>query len=154
MAEIKYKGLRAQRLPHNPEERRFSEAWALENGRGQLLDYLLDTRTDHTAFPPPSSTRDHQVAATVIQWLGSPVGQSFLETLGYTRTPQDKQMKKPDKKILKLKVDPYQGAASIASAIRPPDGYVFASMDREGEDVTITYVKPHQTETKARKKAL
>ncbi|MGI0076015.1 MAG: hypothetical protein ACREAU_01245 [Nitrosopumilaceae archaeon] len=31
----------------------------------------------------PISARDAQVAVTVIQWLGSPIGQAFLEdTLG------------------------------------------------------------------------
>lgn len=29
--------------------------------------------------------RDAQIAATIIQWLGSPVGQWFLRDLGYEK---------------------------------------------------------------------
>ena len=49
------------------------------DGRG-TLDYLLATDNRPCGDVTP---RDAEVAATVIQWLGSPVGQRFVkEVLG------------------------------------------------------------------------
>jgi hypothetical protein len=81
VAPSKYLGLHAHRFDRNPEERRFAEAWAKQ---GDLLNTLL-TRADLQHHPHSASRDEHLVAATVIQWLGSPVGQSFLEDLGYTK---------------------------------------------------------------------
>lgn len=79
-------GLNAHRLNDNPEERRFAEAWrGMQAGR--LLDWLL-TGIDQRGYPDCASTRDEQVAATVVQWLGSPVGQGFLRDLGYERAEE------------------------------------------------------------------
>ncbi len=37
----------------------------------------------HEAIIPDATDRDKQVAATVVQWLGSNVGQDFLHGLGF-----------------------------------------------------------------------
>jgi len=80
-------GLQLHRLRDNPEEQRFSDAWMGANEYGKTLDYILDSI--QRGLPPKASERDSHVAATVIQWLGSPVGQKFLEDLGYTRERRD-----------------------------------------------------------------
>jgi hypothetical protein len=80
----RYKGLHTHRFDRNPMERAFAEAWqdlcenratgftaSWETGLAQLL------RQGEANFSP--SPRDYRVAATVIQWLGSPVGQDFME---------------------------------------------------------------------------
>lgn len=77
------KGLHTHRLKDNPEEQRFADAWAQHNAMGKTLAYLLTVGDQH--FPVMPSDRDGEVAATVIQWLGSPVGQGFLRDLGYER---------------------------------------------------------------------
>jgi len=78
-------GLRPYRIKDNPEEKRFAEEWKKQNKQGNVLAYLLH-QVDHRGRPPlEPSERDAAVAATVIQWLGSPVGQSWLEELGYMR---------------------------------------------------------------------
>ena len=77
---VVYPGISKRRLhpeAGNPCEVAFARAW-LEDLRVQptRLDWLLhpgDTRPTHTSLP-----HEHAVAATIIQWLGSPVGQSFL----------------------------------------------------------------------------
>lgn len=76
-------GLHVHRFKDNPEEMRFAEAWANQNDHGLTLAHLLDPRPMQTCLPPEPDNRDHVVAATVIQWLGSPVGQYFLQELGY-----------------------------------------------------------------------
>lgn len=85
---MKYKrpsGLHTYRFAENPEEQKFYDAWANENDRPNnnhgILDYLLG----NGIRPVESSVRDHVVAATVVQWLGSPVGQCFLRDLGYIK---------------------------------------------------------------------
>ena len=81
------KGLHAYRFKQNPEELRFALAWLKENSRENgtpLLAYLLnDGANQHR--PEDPSERDQVTAATVIQWLGSPVGQGWLRDLGYEK---------------------------------------------------------------------
>jgi len=82
---MKHKGLSTYRLADNPLEQRFAEAWESMQQRGNILDYLLSptNRLDTTA-----TERDKIVAATVIQWLGSPVGQTFLRDVLNVELPQ------------------------------------------------------------------
>ncbi len=81
---IKHRGLKDYRFSDNPEERRFADAWATQNARPNnapgTLAYMLGD--GHAAA---ITDRDALVAATVVQWLGSPVGQSFLSELGYAK---------------------------------------------------------------------
>ena len=81
--EMKNKGRCQYRLNNNPNEKFFAEAWEKQNlnvsgrqdGTG-VLDYLMAESPNE---PMGEITdRDREVAATVIQWLGSPVGCDFL----------------------------------------------------------------------------
>ena len=81
---MKNEGLHQYRFKQNPLEEQFALAWeeknlnlhGQEDGRG-TLDYLL---ADDPNQPCGEVTeRDRIVAATVIQWLGSPVGQGFID---------------------------------------------------------------------------
>ena len=83
--KMKMSGLHKHRLDDNPEERRFAEAWHMFGEATGHLGHLLDQRPEQTGRPPSPSDRDFAVAATVIQWLGSPVGQNWLRDLGYVR---------------------------------------------------------------------
>lgn len=76
-------GLHEYRFRDNPEEERFAEAWANQNRWSNLLAYLLCEGDQRYVNDP--TEREAQIAATVIQWLGSPVGQSFLSDLGYEK---------------------------------------------------------------------
>lgn len=79
-------GISSHRLKDNPQEKRFAVAW--RNICKSTLPYLLEERPAHRGYPPAVSDRDHVVAATIIQWLGSPVGQAFLADLGYVKRPK------------------------------------------------------------------
>ena len=75
-------GNNAHRLKQNPLEARFAEVWAEKVNRGDILKYLLSHPTAKTLHFPTEN--EEMVAATIIQWLGSPVGQAFLtEVLGF-----------------------------------------------------------------------
>ena len=86
---MKNKGLHQHRFRDNPLERSFAKAWDKANkvdgfGRG-TLDYLLAVDSNRPAGEV--TPRDRAVAATVIQWLGSPIGQGFVkDVLGLERT--------------------------------------------------------------------
>lgn len=77
-------GLHAHRFRDNPEGQRFAEMWTRMGLDGRNLDYLL-TPAPQNHEPLAASGRDRQVAATIIQWLGSPVGQGFLREMGYEK---------------------------------------------------------------------
>jgi len=70
---VRHSGNAIHRLKHNPLEKRYADAWRQKQDSG-LLEYLMGDG----ASKSPVSGRDEKVAATVIQWLGSPVGQGFL----------------------------------------------------------------------------
>lgn len=75
---MKNEGRALYRLAQNPMEQKFHDAWLEENRGdpdGHLLEYLMGDGTKRGEV----SDRDAMVAATVIQWLGSPVGQRFVE---------------------------------------------------------------------------
>ena len=68
----------------NEQERVFAEKWQGINDEKhtKTLAHLLAEDPNARNLPRPSD-RDKMVAATVIQWLGSPVGQGFLRDCGF-----------------------------------------------------------------------
>lgn len=86
MPRIKHRGLHTHRFKDNPEEKRFAEAWEKMNKEGHTLAYLLDPQNGVGRLRPLEiSQGEATAAATVIQWLGSPVGQIWLSDLGYVK---------------------------------------------------------------------
>lgn len=78
--KLKHKGMSTHRWEQNPLEKKFAKEWDKLNTINRVgsntLDYMLAKNNNH---PEGEVTkRDITVAATVIQWLGSPVGQCFL----------------------------------------------------------------------------
>lgn len=73
MTKIKHRGISKHRLERNPLEKKFAEEW--NKVAPHTLGYLLcgKDRWNHEY-----TQRDAEVAATMIQWLGSPVGESFV----------------------------------------------------------------------------
>lgn len=76
----KHKGLNPYRFRDNPEELAFAKKWEEMCDRGHL-EWLLGKGEQAQDV----TERDAQIAATVIQWLGSPVGRGFLDDLGYQK---------------------------------------------------------------------
>jgi hypothetical protein len=74
---MKHQGLALHRLGENPLEKRFADKWDQLQNRGHILDYLLSPT--NRLEDSTTTQRDETIAATIIQWLGSPVGQSFIE---------------------------------------------------------------------------
>ena len=80
---MKNKGINTQRFSSHPKEKIFAVEWEAINtdihgklSRDSILDFILAKRATH---PMGEVTdRDREVAASVIQWQGSPVGLMFL----------------------------------------------------------------------------
>jgi hypothetical protein len=62
-----HQGLNRHRLAQHALEKAFADRW--EKEAPNTLGYLIGD-----VYTP----RDEEVAATIIQWLGSPVGQWFI----------------------------------------------------------------------------
>ena len=78
MGKIKHHGVSRHRLLQNPLEQKFADGW--EKMAPTTLGYLLCGQDSNFH---DYTERDAEVAATMIQWLGSPVGESFVrEILG------------------------------------------------------------------------
>lgn len=81
MVAKKWQGLHPYRLKDNPMEKAFAEAFEVLNKTGpgyahnSTVDCLLSPDSNK---PVPCSERDRTVAATLAQWLGSPVGVSWV----------------------------------------------------------------------------
>lgn len=85
-SKLQNMGLHADRFGREPEERRFAEAWDAINRRlGVVQVRTLEAMLGDGLRPAEVTARERQVAATVIQWLGSPIGQEWLRQLGYER---------------------------------------------------------------------
>lgn len=71
---MKHTGLSTHRLASNPLEAAYAAAWEKQapHTLGWLLSGPVNENGDYTQ-------RDATVAATMIQWLGSPVGSSFVQ---------------------------------------------------------------------------
>lgn len=78
-------------LPELPIEREFAEEWqeinspvrSVNYGHGTLQDLFISGGIPFNTFNPQQTVRkitpmDKMIVATVIQWLGSPVGFGFL----------------------------------------------------------------------------
>ena len=71
------KGLNQRRFADNPLEKAYADQWEKDNKEGRLLECILAKEPNY--IRDEVTDRDREVAATVIQWLGSPCGQSFVE---------------------------------------------------------------------------
>lgn len=73
----KYRGKHTHRYKDNPLEKAFALAWQEHNDHHLVLAALLSDGKQ-SLRPSDPAQPDYDIANTVIQWLGSPVGQNFL----------------------------------------------------------------------------
>jgi len=96
---VKHHGRFRHRLESNALESIFAARWETENARGNgrrngVLELSMHSNGDGHV-KEPCTQEEATVAATVVQWLGSPVGFSWLrDTLkdaGFVITPSDRK---------------------------------------------------------------
>ncbi len=79
MSEIKHIGNCPERRSiWNPREIAYAEEWETVNHEHRYLILLLN-QSGNDSFCSGISQRDAFVAATIIQWLGTNIGQGFIE---------------------------------------------------------------------------
>ena len=71
-------GINYHRLSREPLEKAFADEWRDFNKGDKFLRFCLDRSHGNRGDYIPTDV-ENEVAATIIQWLGSSVGQSFLE---------------------------------------------------------------------------
>lgn len=78
--KVRHRGLHPYRYKDNPTEKAFALAWQQQEslGGGNLAYMLGDGHRLAVV-----KDRERLVANTIIQWLGSPVGRGFLESVGF-----------------------------------------------------------------------
>ena len=87
---------KAYRFKDNPKEKEFYDKFTEMFMRDRMANITLSAiicgwRDDSQTYPKEFLTqREEGVCTNLIQWLGSPVGQSFLENCGYTLTNKKK----------------------------------------------------------------
>ncbi len=81
------KAYRFKNRDDNGQERVLADKWLeINDGKHtETLARLLAEDPNARNLSSLLSDRDKMVAATVIQWLGSPVGQGFLQDCGFVR---------------------------------------------------------------------
>lgn len=82
-----FRGIHANRYDMEPEEKRFALEWQNLHEHTDVLRNILCPSDHPQNRPPEVSDRDRLVAATVIQWLGSSIGQEFLHDTMNGRAP-------------------------------------------------------------------
>lgn len=75
---VKHEGTKHYRFKENPLEEEFARAWKEDNDRPNNSPGVLEWSIGNGNQPGIIEQRDATIAASVIQWLGSPVGQAFL----------------------------------------------------------------------------
>ena len=74
---IRHVGLNEHRFKDNPAERIYANEWKKrQDYPNSTLGYLL---YGQDTWRHAVTQEDATAAATIIQWLGSPVGQGFIE---------------------------------------------------------------------------
>lgn len=81
---IKEKSLKTYRHADNPEEKNFHDQFKEQFSIKDIDRILFDT---HPNGEPKefADTADRVKLLNMVQWLGSPVGLSFLESCGYVK---------------------------------------------------------------------
>lgn len=85
MPKQKHIGRSAYRLSSNPKEAVFAESWRMQNERFSTVDWMLGI-----GITDKATEQQCAEAATIVQWLGSPIGWAWLmDTIA-----SDKEMRK------------------------------------------------------------
>ena len=77
--EIRHDSRSEHRLASNPREMAFLRAWQEQQKLSHTLQWLLCVSSDQQDQERDLTQVEAHCAATLMQWLGSPVGFSFLE---------------------------------------------------------------------------
>lgn len=80
------KGFKTHRHEQNPKEKEFHDKFLIEHDRKgyEDMNLIVFGHGSRSLRPNDNLTdRERKIVLSTIQWLGSPVGQSFLNECGF-----------------------------------------------------------------------
>ncbi len=81
--------LKLHRFERNPIEQLFVEKFIKEHGCSNDMDLIVFSHPSDSMTPKDFlSYREKSIVLSTIQWLGSPVGQGFLNNCGFVEKAQ------------------------------------------------------------------
>jgi len=77
---------KTHRHENNPKEKEFHDTFIEEHSRGVDMDLIVFGHPSDSMMPKDYLTdREKQIVLSTVQWLGSPVGEGFLNSCGFVR---------------------------------------------------------------------
>ncbi len=77
------KSFKEYRFDQNPKEKEFVDTFISQFSHYGNMDLIIFGHTPNGTPLDRLSEREESIVVSTIQWLGSPVGQGFLQTLGF-----------------------------------------------------------------------
>jgi hypothetical protein len=91
-------GFKTYRHEQNPEEKRFHDNFIADICHDDMQSAIIFEPKDGGLAPSELLTpRENKIVISAMQWLGSPVGQSFLREMGYEKQPETPKVVMTDK---------------------------------------------------------
>jgi hypothetical protein len=82
--KIEAKILKEYRFQSNPQEKVFVDTFLEDNRSFKDMSLIVFGSKPNSDNPKEFlSEREHSIVISTIQWLGSPVGQNFLQSCGF-----------------------------------------------------------------------
>lgn len=78
-------GNKVYRHEQNPEEKRLHDAFVKEHGDEDMAGIVFKPNKRGTAPSEYLTPREEKIVISTIQWLGSPIGQNWLNRMGYKK---------------------------------------------------------------------
>mgnify|MGYP003657566919 CR=1 FL=1 len=84
------RGTKTHRHERNPQEKIFHDKFIVNNQQSCYVDTLVFGHRESSMMPNDYLTdREKMIVLNAIQWLGSPVGEHFLDQCGYVPKPKE-----------------------------------------------------------------
>ena len=81
----KLEGFKPNRFDDNPQEKKFHDEFIAEHNKNNHMDMIVFGHGQHLEPKDYLSEREKKIVVSTIQWLGSAVGEGFLNKLGYEK---------------------------------------------------------------------
>ena len=86
---MELQGNKVYRHEQNPEEKRFHDECIKQHCHDDMMSAIVFEPNERGTTPSEYlDEKGTRILITAMQWLGSPVGQSFLREMGYEKAPE------------------------------------------------------------------
>lgn len=83
---MEVKSFKTHRHENNPKEKEFHDTFIEQHSGSRGMDFIVFGQREGSMTPKDYLTdREKQIVLSTIQWLGSSVGQGFLNSCGFSQ---------------------------------------------------------------------